>query len=406
MHTLAKALCIAVLLPLTPAWASTSTVACVQAQMAQLGFDAGPVDGQSGPKTRMGVDRFVDSLPDTVARQALLNLPKFSKRASAGWCRELARLFPQVQVHLPSLNTPLLFAPSSVSDTQRIEIQLSFRRAENFLREHFDVRLASQVELVVADGPDAFREQLRHALLPSELPRHRLTPTVNRYCGGHFLGAAAFRNHLAFCWRSFDEADPGMVLLWQQKLDRAMVHEFVHHMQRELSNDKVQRWIKKGTNPRRRIGPPWMVEGTAEYIEQKYTYLDKDWPEAHLDRVRDRAQAEAWSLRDIRKSGEVRAAAAYDASRYAATLLAMRHGEDSLIQFWRAVGETDNWFTAFERVYGLPIEDFEALYEVLREDRDAAMDFVAGVDLIGGDTGLGASQDAPRTERRRITPNP
>ena len=85
--------------------------------------------------------------------------------------------------------------------------------------------------------------------------------------------------------------------------------------------------------------------------------------------MRQQAAASELTLEEIRLSGEVRTAEAYDVSAYAVAMLVERFGEETLFRYWRSVGETDNWYTAFRDVYGMSVEEFEALQQVLVSER-------------------------------------
>jgi hypothetical protein len=166
-------------------------------------------------------------------------------------------------------------------------------------------------------------------------------------------------------------------------LSVTMVHEMVHNVQREFSYDKVARWVRKSDTVRPRMGPAWMVEGTAQVVE--YAYMAERYGRLvpGLRMMRQLAGGSDLTLQEIRLSGKVREAAAYDVSAYAVAMLVERYGEETLFRYWRAVGETDNWYTAFEQTYGMTVQSFEELYPMLSDDHMAQREFLADRDMNG-----------------------
>ncbi|CAN0236149.1 unnamed protein product, partial [Chrysoparadoxa australica] len=191
------------------------------------------------------------------------------------------------------------------------------------------------------------------------------------------LGASASRDGLSFCGTTLALRTPALGELYRMVLSVTMTHEVVHNVQRELSFDKVPRWVNDPDSVRPRMGPAWMVEGSAQVIEQAFMEEKFGRFVPGLHAMRTLAAGSDLTLRQIRLAGEVREAAAYDVSAYGVAMLVERYGEETLFRFWRVVGQTDNWFTAFEQVYGMTVEEFERLYITLRDDRMAQREFLA-----------------------------
>ena len=207
-----------------------------------------------------------------------------------------------------------------------------------------------------------------------------------------------FRHVMTFCGEALSATGLDLPLA-QYGLTQVMLHEYVHHMQREFSYDKTPHWVRQGQKVRRRMGPAWMIEGTADYIEREYARQGN----VPLFTVRYRARLERRMLRDIRLSEEVRSLADYNASYYAAYLLAERYGSNTLIDYWRAVGETGNWFTAFKQTYGMSVQDFEKMYSTLLDDPHAGFEFVSDEDSDGDGLIAGKSDLKPPQSRLSAT---
>ncbi len=131
------------------------------------------------------------------------------------------------------------------------------------------------------------------------------------------------------------------------------------------------------------MGPAWMVEGTAQVIEQVFMEETFGRVAPALHQMRALAAGAELTPRQIRVAREVRTAEAYDVSAYAVAMLVERFGEETLFRYWRTVGETDNWYRAFEQVYGMTVESFETLYPTLRDDEMAQREFLADRDMNG-----------------------
>ncbi|EBA05564.1 peptidoglycan-binding domain-containing protein [Sagittula stellata] len=375
-----------------PAFAGDVHVACVQNQLSALGQDPGPVDGQSGPRTKAALAALVaQSGPD--AQTAYARLPGFSRRAAVGWCREIGRFHLDALPFLPSYRMPEVHVSDEVSPQMRRALLAAHAQARSYMAERYGVRLASQVEIAAAVSPQAFRELVRTTEEGQQIPGTTLRASAERNClGARGLGGSMYRDVMTFCGLAMGVADGAQLRIARDTLTSVMVHEYVHHMQREMAYDKVERWVRKGQRVRRRLGPAWMVEGTAEVLESRYWTRDTHVAGDALFLLRARAIAAQKTLASVRTDNEVRTAGAYAVSHYAAALLAGRYGDRSLIDFWRAVGETDNWYDAFAQVYGMSVQDFEKLYQTMLESRAFGLEFVQDIDIDGD--GLIAGREA------------
>ncbi len=371
-------------LPGPRAEAADDHVACVQGQLAALGFDPGPTDGVSGPRTRGALQAYLDSLPPVDDRAVFERLPDFSARSAVGWCREIGFRASEAAALMPSRQAPKLFVGEDVHPDLAAHVRVAFLDAEAFLRHRYGVEVASQVRIILATNVEDWQALVNQAGTMKLQSWGEVRARGKRDCETKFgLGASASRDGLSFCGKVLALKEPALGEVYRLVLSVTMTHEMVHNAQRELSFDKVARWVTNPDAVRPRMGPAWMVEGSAQVIEQAFMKHKYGRGQPTLHGMQALAAASDLDLRKIREAREVRVAEAYDVSAFGVTLLIERYGEETLFRFWREVGETDNWFTAFRNVYGMSVEEFEALYPTLRDDRTARAEFIADRDVNG-----------------------
>ncbi|WP_417209382.1 hypothetical protein [Antarctobacter sp.] len=367
----------------TGAGAGDAHVACVQGQLVALGHAPGPVDGLTGPRTRDALRAYVDTL-DAARRGVLDALPAFDARSSVGWCREIGLSAPVARAVMPSSTPPQVFIGPDVHPEIADHVMTAFLEAEAFLYRRYGVQVASQVRIIVATNADAWQRLVAEAGTMALQSWADVRARARRDCETEFgLGASASRDGVSFCGTTLALRTPALGELYRMVLSVTMAHELVHNVQRELSYDKVPRWVNDPDSVRPRMGPAWMVEGTAQVVEQAFMREKFGRFVPGLHAMRTLAAGSELTLRQIRLAGEVRASEAYDVSAYAVAMLVERYGEETLFRFWRVVGETDNWFTAFEQVYGMTVQAFEDLYPTLRDDQMAQREFLADRDMNG-----------------------
>jgi peptidoglycan hydrolase-like protein with peptidoglycan-binding domain len=90
---LASTVLIAACLFGTAANAAQAGMACVQKQMKELGFDAGPADGSLGAKTRAATEAYNDWM---ATRDASGVLPAISQANGQFWCTQVAKAHPEL----------------------------------------------------------------------------------------------------------------------------------------------------------------------------------------------------------------------------------------------------------------------------------------------------------------------
>ncbi|MGP6087731.1 peptidoglycan-binding domain-containing protein [Antarctobacter jejuensis] len=371
-------------LPGLRADAADDHVACVQGQLAALGFDPGPMDGLSGPRTRAALRAYLEGVTSAEDRAVFDRLPDFVERSAVGWCREIGMRAPEAAALMPSRTPPQVFVGADVHPELEAHVRVAFQEAEDFLQRRYGVQVASQVRIILATNVEDWHDLVGKAGTMRLQSWGEIRARGKRDCETEFgLGASASRDGLSFCGKVLALKEPALAELYRLVLSVTMTHEMVHNAQREFTFDKVARWVTNPDAVRPRMGPAWMVEGSAQVIEQAFMKDRYGRGQPTLDGMQALAAASELDLRQIRLAREVRVAEAYDVSAFGVALLIDRFGEETLFRYWREVGETDNWFTAFRNVYGMSVEEFETLYPMLRDDQTARAEFIEDRDVNG-----------------------
>lgn len=366
------------------AQASDTHVTCVQQQLARLGLDPGAADGVTRVQTRRAVAEFVQRLEGDAVHAVFGALPEFSERAAVGWCREIGSYAPQAAEVMPSAEPPLILTKDSISPEIRGYIERSYEEARQTFAQDFGIATASKPVLIVAFGRDDLEDLLRVSVPGiDDLSPAAAEETADDMCVGvERVMGSAYRNRIALCMPSGDLDRITSYEIWQGRYQYVMLHEYMHHVQREMSYDKVP---DDGFG-RRPMGPSWMVEGSAYLAQIK----SREGPTREVSvpmlvSLRARDAEDPVRLDFIRKKQSVRSDAEYSASNLAVALLALRFGEDHMVAFWRATGEEDDWHAAFEAVYDMRLEDFEELFEDMRHDLTKLVKFARAEAPYGPD---------------------
>jgi hypothetical protein len=352
-----------------PLYAS-ERIACVQSQLALLGYEVGVADGKIGSQTRAATRAALRDL----GTDANLNLP-FNNRRAGQWCRELGLYDPKLQAVWPSQNPLKIYTDRFENAIKRAVLENAETKARAFFADEFDVRLSGSFGLIGTDDPEQADTFLNEALSARGM-RPRKTPLdIEKLCKGRAVGAAANRGFIVMCWRkpkAYSQAWSDEIM---PRLGSILVHEYMHQVQYELAIDIPARRL-----PNKKdwlLGPSWMVEGSAEVIEELY-----ENPVARSDdgtvlfNIQSSARRARVILSDLNQSGSVSDGAAYGTARFAAFILAKRHGVQSLFDYFQALGEVEDRDAAFRRVFGQSLVSFEAEFETLRRDFGAARDYI------------------------------
>lgn len=346
-------------------------VACVQNQLTALGHDPGPIDGFMGRRTRGAALEFAQSDDRQKVR---VGLPDLTTTTALTWCRELAAAFATVAKFKPAVQLSVIKAEDGMH--RRAALVESFRTASSFFYRRYGIRTASRVDLGGSDDPRVLAQYAKELMALRGGRSDKRLQTAQKHCREEddSIGAFTYRDQIFLCWAGAESYD----LEWYQshikRFERIMVHEYMHHVQNELTNTKAIDYRRR--NERRRLGPEWLAEGSAMVMELEFSLKAKA-PRTTISVAQNYIQSHKDKLRDMRAYGSVDEVPSYEVSFVATWLLAQRAGMGSMFDYWRRIGAGDSWETAFEGTFGLPLDTFEAEFQTLRQDFDAAVAFAA-----------------------------
>lgn len=337
-------------------------LACVQNQLTDLGYETGSTDGRTDTRTYLAAltyqqDRLADGQPP---------LPFLRAETALRWCRTLAQEQTRLRVYVPSRKPPEINAHTDV----RIVLHLAYRDIARFLQQEYGVTIASRIDITAAWNVKPLSRRVEAKMKERGTWDRWMHGALWAHCGDpDYYGAAMLPGHLFFCWPRDDDTERR-----DRVLTRYMAHEYMHHVQAELSDDKGRDRATRGF--RLWMGPKWMVEGSADLIENQFTATHLGYEPRSFDELFDLSRERQEPLEHFRAHGNVSAAADYDLSHFATRLLAERYGTRAIFNYWEALATGLSWEQAFAQSFGMGLKEFEMLFDTdLRRDVTLARAF-------------------------------
>lgn len=208
---------------------------------------------------------------------------------------------------------------------------------------------------------------LDEAYVVLEKPRPKIRVDVEVLCDGARANAVATVDFILFCWPEKAPIRPG-----DPRLGTVMAHELFHQLQYDLAGVRDER--RKPGAPRR-LGPAWMVEGSAEVIEYLFQRGSLPQDGADLFDLQTPARKSRLTLAELSEHGSINQGRAYGVARFAAYLLAREHGIDGLLSYFEGLGKGKSQDAAFEDAFDQSRESFQTAFEALRRSYSGARDW-------------------------------
>ncbi len=344
---------------------------CVQNQLNDLGFDAGPADGSIGPRTLQAARAVQERHP---LRSLAADLPPLNRYSAVSWCRGLPRLSRETGRHRPFLE-PLNYAVADdAGGLKRNVLERALNDTTSYYRGRHGQRVVSRLDIAAASSAAAILRLA--ATLPSTAQdRKNAIRRWSKIACGHdrIVTGIALRNALLFCWPASAAFDATWAKRIELRLGRIMVHEMMHILQNELAHEIVPQTRRHPVQSNK--GPDWLVEGAAEVMADHFIETRRRKPFAQDFRFDPKNDT---SLRELHKNLSVATQKAYGVANLAVLVLARRHGHPALFAYWKEIGRTGSTETAFESAFGMSLANYEAVFEELRGDPERLLAYASG----------------------------
>lgn len=355
---------------------------CVQNQLQALYHSPGPIDGVIGNQSRAALARLIKANP---TRSELGNMPRLSRTTAQAWCRRLAQTFPAVRKFAPMSRNFHIQSDGLAGEAGLLLIERQYVEAVAFYRdlgiEVFDTPpklYASESAIYLSEK---FLEGSQSWPRPLSKPPYAIFSDICNPVADGAAGRALF-DLLAVCWAPLTDRQQADTNRWQRDAGRfvrmALAHEMFHYVQHVLSR-RLEQGLRFAGSSRRRMGPEWLVEGSANYFGVRHTAKqERRLRQFRLGELRSAAGPSPTPIHKMIGAQKVRSEKEYLSAQLAARLLAERAGEQSLITYWRELGAGKTWEDAFEASFGVSLREFTADFPELSTSPAASRRFTSG----------------------------
>jgi hypothetical protein len=336
--------------PDMPEMSVADAAACVQRALNQIGFDAGPVDGQMGRRTFEAGHGFAAMQPTPY--------PELSDTTAAEWCALLTAALADGSARgADDALARFRFGPDVDNRTAR-ETTEALADVNAYFIKVFGSALAAPGTIYVSADPDWMAD----AYVAHLKGNARMRRGKREWFAGCHGGEAGY-GFMFMCTKSDVFSSDWFGSGSKAQKSFALTHEYFHMLQYERAVGSLDGCC--GSNTLNVLGPQWLVEGAAEYMAFR---LLGDSNRMNFKReigwhTSKAAEVQA-SLAEMQtREGYYAEPRASSAGMIAAHLLAERTGLGSLAAFYGEMGAGKGWQAAFETAFGLTPEAFSEIYE-------------------------------------------
>lgn len=359
-------------------------VRCLQKQLVQLGENPGPIDGAWGGRTKRAAIALRDKTP---ALKGNPYLTEANRQTALSWCRELAIQYPDVSRFQPS-HEPINFTFDK--ELKLVEISPDYWNVKftgytdsirETLRLNYGIERTSQIDVVVGEDPKQIARNLNQLTHKQRIDFVGLTRSIREDCTEGVLKGAVLHQWMYICARGgllWPASNPATEARMDRHLEHVLMHEYVHVFQSEYSLYMSRRNLNQSFE--QIAGPNWLVEGIAEVIATDYSQRHRtSYPAVIVLALYAATRTDQRELKSLKF--EKNASRDYPVAHLAVHLLAMRYGSNSVLDYWRLIGQGTPKDQAFETLFGMTVTEYETLFKELRQSTSPLLAFAKGESL-------------------------
>lgn len=352
-------------------------VRCVQNQLTSLGHDTGGASGTLTSQTKAAAAEYI-------AKKGKV-LPTLTQRTALTWCRGLGDKHRKLRKLQPSAQPAKVYIDKDPDGKRAALLAKALHKSRSFFVGKFKIYPASQIDIVGGDSQKAIIDNLIKARNGRGDVVKGLHNALREHCSDkEKFGGFEIRNQLVMCWPDSDLKQSAWVRKMNEVTGEVMVHEFAHHVQRELSNDKNARLTRNlREHP---MGPSWLVEGVAVFAEFQFYASRNEVRLFNASVMQQKYDGPGHSLSKLHSGSQIRKAEdAYTLAYFATLILAERTSPRDLFKFWEYSGMGMSWDASFRKAYGIGLREFERAFDKsLRSDTAALRAFIRNGTLPQG----------------------
>ncbi len=333
----------------TSAMASEPGVQCLQAVLNAAGYDAGPEDGQIGPRTRAALRRFREETPLPV-------LQSLTHRNAVVFCRLAGEARPELKQAWPARAEQYTVRfGDDVDEANRRDVRTGLALFEALLEEMSFPELPLAVDVRVVGNNEDFRSALKaeHGFSDKEA---ELWSDGSCLHPGSWDGVHTWSGVLICLGSGPGPSDR----VRRQDVWRILAHELFHDAETQLAGKRLRTELPNGmVSP---LGPAWFREGSAVFIEWAMTYglSDRKRIGRSVGWFSDGYRAGLPPLEELRLfplEGRL-ASEAYDAGALAVYHLTDRGYEGAIADYYKGIGLGLEPSRAFEAAFDIGLLEF------------------------------------------------
>lgn len=330
-----------------------SSIKCVQEQLNQSGFAAGPVDGLFGRRTHRALQAFAQ-------KNGMPTEPPLIKENANVYCRRLGLINPDLQEFWPARTKPFeITAAPSVTPEAVTQIEAILSKLFVEIPAKLGVELAGTEQIVIAVTADEVIQFVSEAGTVRSI-------NVSEYADEHCpptIGAAgqAISGSFWIC------VPPGIEKFSGKSLARlrfVLAHELTHSVQFQVSGT-VERSVGNNRKLLLLPGAIWFVEGIA-HVVARLTTTDFDLSTYARIGLAGYDKQRVPNLSGLEHYGRLKENEQdiYNLGELAAAHLIAEHGLEAVTALFHALGEGQSWSSALLRATGeTPKSFYDGFYQ-------------------------------------------